>query len=42
MAKYSFEFKRNIVMEYLSGQGGYECLEKGSVKFFSQIYLPSV
>ena len=28
MAKYSFEFKRNIVMEYLSGQGGYECLEK--------------
>ena len=28
MAKYSFEFKRKIVMEYLSGQGGYECLEK--------------
>ena len=28
MAKYSFEFKRNIVMEYLSGQGGYEYLEK--------------
>lgn len=28
MAKYNFEFKRKIVMEYLSGQGGYECLEK--------------
>jgi transposase len=28
MAKYSFEFKRKIVMEYLNGQGGYECLEK--------------
>ncbi len=28
MVKYSFEFKRNIVMEYLSGQGGYEYLEK--------------
>ncbi len=28
MAKYSFEFKRMIVMEYLSGQGGWEYLEK--------------
>ena len=28
MAKYSFEFKRKIVMEYLNGQVGYECLEK--------------
>ena len=28
MAKYSFEFKRVVVMEYLSGQGGWEYLEK--------------
>ena len=26
MAKYSYEFKHKIVMEYLSGQGGYEYL----------------
>ncbi len=28
MAKYSFEFKRKVVMEYLSGRGGYEYLAK--------------
>lgn len=28
MAKYSYEFKHKIVMEYLSGQGGYEYLGK--------------
>lgn len=28
MAKYSFEFKRKIVMEYLNGQGGYKYLGK--------------
>ena len=28
MAKYSFEFKRMVVMEYVSGQGGYDFLAK--------------
>ncbi|WPK69162.1 hypothetical protein EUCA11A_33500 [Eubacterium callanderi] len=28
MAKYSFEFKKNIVLEYLSGKGGSEFLAK--------------
>ena len=28
MAKYSFEFKKKIVNEYLSGKGGYEYLSK--------------
>ena len=28
MAKYSFEFKRKVVMEYVSGQGGYDFLAK--------------
>ena len=28
MAKYGFEFKRVVVMEYLHGQGGWEYLEK--------------
>ena len=28
MAKYSFEFKHKVVMEYLNGEGGYEYLGK--------------
>ena len=28
MAKYSFEFKKKVVMEYLNGEGGYEFLSK--------------
>lgn len=28
MAKYSYEFKRKIVQEYLDGKGGYEYLAK--------------
>ncbi|MBR4623737.1 MAG: IS3 family transposase [Clostridia bacterium] len=28
MAKYSFEFKQKVVMEYLNGEGGYEYLGK--------------
>lgn len=28
MAKYSFEFKKKVVMEYLNGEGGYEYLSK--------------
>jgi transposase len=28
MAKYSFEFKRIVVMEYITGKGGYEYLAK--------------
>ena len=30
MAKYSFEFKRMVVMEYVSGQGGYDFLAKST------------
>lgn len=26
MAKYTFEFKRMVVMEYINGMGGYDCL----------------
>lgn len=26
MAKYSFEFKRMVVMEYINGRGGYHSL----------------
>jgi len=28
MAKYSFEFKKNVVQEYLNGAGGYKYLAK--------------
>lgn len=28
MAKYSFEFKKKVVQEYLDGKGGYEYLAK--------------
>ena len=28
MAKYSYEFKRMVVQEYLDGEGGYESLTK--------------
>ena len=28
MAKYSYEFKKRIVMDYLNGKGGYTCLAK--------------
>ena len=28
MAKYSYEFKMNVVREYLKGEGGYESLAK--------------
>lgn len=28
MAKYSFEFKKQVVMSYLNGEGGYQYLAK--------------
>ena len=28
MAKYSFEFKKNVVLAYLNGEGGYRYLSK--------------
>ena len=28
MAKYSFEFKKKVVMSYLNGEGGYKYLSK--------------
>jgi len=38
MAKYSFEFKKKIVTEYLNGKGGYEYLsEKYNVPASSNV-----
>ncbi len=28
MAKYSYEFKKKVVMDYINGKGGYEYLSK--------------
>ncbi len=38
MAKYSYEFKLKVVLEYINGEGGYKCLAKSSSEFTKLLF----